>query len=337
MLVSRSLEYYRNYNMRVIIVDNSTISSNFSLKKKEMYFHLPKKDFIYRIIYGIKKSSTKYVAVCQDDDFLNVSALNSGIRFLNKNKDFSFVNGVDIYFEKKIFNFILTYVYEKKSYNKKTSKDLFKRFKEIRNSKTQMTASLFRKNDILKSLISFKKLKLNKNIKLKFYDELAFSNFAILHGRYKHLNKIWQIRDRSVYPYTKRNNNTSISRPISTISNKEFLSLKETKKLKFFFYKFIKKKYKKFIDYESFERHFDYPVIRNKSINNFNKIKFHIKKYIYPVFLLLKITNKFIYLINSRNISFEKSSNKLFFSKEWPIIKKILIKYETEVKKISLS
>ena len=92
-----------------------------------------------------------------------------------------------------------------------------------------MTASLFRKNHILKSLISFKKLKLNKNIKLKFYDELAFSNFAILHGRYKHLNKIWQIRDRSVYPYTKRNNNTSISRPISTISNKEFLSLKETK------------------------------------------------------------------------------------------------------------
>ena len=75
-----------------------------------MYFHLPKKDFIYRIIYGIKKSSTKYVAVCQDDDFLNVSALNSGIRFLNKNKDFSFVNGVDVYFEKKIFNFILTYV-----------------------------------------------------------------------------------------------------------------------------------------------------------------------------------------------------------------------------------
>ena len=98
-----------------------------------------------------------------------------------------------------------------------------------------MTASLFRKNHILKSLIYFKKLKLNKNINLKFYDELAFSNFAILHGMYKHLNKIWQIRDRSVYPYTKRNNNTSISRPISTISNKEFLSLKETKKLKFFF------------------------------------------------------------------------------------------------------
>ena len=63
MLVSRSLEYYRNYNMRVIIVDNSTISSNFSLKKK-MYFHLPKKDFIYRLFMASKnrqQNMSRYV------------------------------------------------------------------------------------------------------------------------------------------------------------------------------------------------------------------------------------------------------------------------------------
>ena len=45
-MVSRSIEYYRNLRVNLIIVDGSKKSYDYNLIKKEKYFHLNEKNFI---------------------------------------------------------------------------------------------------------------------------------------------------------------------------------------------------------------------------------------------------------------------------------------------------
>ena len=161
-LVSRSIQYYRNLSINFIIVDGSKKFRNYRLKNNEKYFHLNKLNFIDRVIHGIAKAKTKYVAICQDDDFLNHKSLEKGIKFLDSNSDYSFLNGVDIYFEKFLNKFYLTKVYPESKHNLYSSAKLYKRFNQIKKLKTQMTASLFRQKHILNALNSFQNLKLNE-------------------------------------------------------------------------------------------------------------------------------------------------------------------------------
>lgn len=338
-LVLRALSYYRKHNQKVIVLDNSIKATKFPLTKNENYYHLPNKDFIDRIIIGIKKSKTKYIAVCQDDDFLNIPSLKYAEKFMNKNSSFVFVNGIDIYFENFLNRLQLTKVYNDLSYNKLCSKDLYKRFKEIRSSKTQMTASLFKRSKIERAMIDFKKLNLNKNLKLKLYDEILFSNFPIIYGRYKFISKIWQIRDRSVYPYINKKNNIKISRPNTVISKKDFLNLKETKKLKLFFFKSIKKEYKNFIDYIEFEKYFDSSTsgYNVNSLEMFN-LKIKIKKYFNLIFLLLKNIKKiFLFFLFNRSKTLDKSIDKFFFNSEWKLIKNSIREYKKDIDDLSLN
>ena len=69
---------------------------NYKLKSNEKHFHLCKLNFMERVIYGVAKVKTKYVAICQDDDFLNQKSLQKGIKFLDSNSDYSFLNGVKL-------------------------------------------------------------------------------------------------------------------------------------------------------------------------------------------------------------------------------------------------
>jgi glycosyltransferase domain-containing protein len=339
-LVSRALDYYRSFKINVIIVDNSKKKQNFKLNKDEKYFHLFNKDFIERIIFGIKKTKSKYIAVCQDDDFLNITSLDKGVKFLDNNNDFSIVNGVDIYFENFCNKFILSRVYKIDAYGTSSSKGLFNRFKQISHFKTQMTASLFRKKHLLISLTNFKKLQLNKKNKLKFYDELAFSLFPVLNGRHKFINEIWQVRDRSVYPYTQKKNNSNISRPIQTISIEEFLKFPDTVKLKSYFYSHISRNNKK-LSFNKFEFFFNSLYQSRVKLKNQNTLDF-IKKlskknfsFLFKVLSLLKKIIRILFLESDKLIDLRKK--RLFINNDWQVLLGCLLKFQKKTEKIDLS
>ena len=339
-LVSRSIEYYRNLRVNLIIVDGSKKSYDYNLIKKEKYFHLNEKNFIERVFFGLKKAKTKYVAICQDDDFLNYAALKKGIKFLDSNADYSFLNGIDIYFEKFLNKFYLTKVYPEENYFSSSSKDLYKRFRQMKKSKTQMTASLFRKKKIIQSLNNFQKLKLNKNNNLRLYDELAFSLFPILQGRYKFIREIWQIRDRAVYPYYKKKHDLKKSNSIINISDLEFLNLPETKKLKKYFYNNIKQKNKR-LSFKKFSFYFDTEFLfENKVLKRFssNFYKSFVRVNLVYFFNFLKFFKKFIRIIFiEKKLLIDLKKDQLFINKEWQLIEKLLVKFEHDTKKIDLT
>ncbi|MDC0454705.1 TIGR00180 family glycosyltransferase [Candidatus Pelagibacter sp.] len=339
-LVSRSIQYYRNLSINIIIVDGSKKFHNYKLKSNEKHFHLCKLNFMERVIYGVAKAKTKYVAICQDDDFLNHKSLQKGIKFLDSNSDYSFLNGVDIYFEKFLNKFYLTQVYPEGKHNFYSSDNLYKRFKQIKKTKTQMTASLFRQKHILKALNSFQNLKLNEKNELRLYDEIAFSLFPIMHGRYKCINEIWQIRDRAVYPYYKKKHDLKKSNSIINISKKEFLNLPETNKLKKYFYNHIKHK-EKSLSFDDFSKDFNSEYLfENKVLKQFtpNSFKIFFKKKLSYLFDCLKFFKKFIRIIFlEKNLLIDSKKDQLFISNEWKVIHKYLIKFNKETKKIDLT
>ncbi len=222
-LVNRILDYYSNYPVNIIIEDGSIKKNQKKFKNKVNYYHSPKKQFVMRIKHALEHCKTKYVAINQDDDFLIYSSLIKAKKFLDKNKKYSFVSGHIFYFE-NFFNSIFYHtVYETNSLRSNSSQSSYKRLLNFCNHPQMLVASLFKRIDLLKNLNSYEKfIKKVPPKKRRLYDEFAFSLFMFSRFNYKFLNLLWQLRDRNVYPFEKKKNLKSLSRP----TNKEILNVK---------------------------------------------------------------------------------------------------------------
>ena len=86
----KTVEDFKNF-----LSINHEIGSGKSLKKRHQRLILSRYD-------TIKKINTKYLSILTDDDFLFPNFLNNAIKFLEKNNDYSGVNGVSavMYFDK---------------------------------------------------------------------------------------------------------------------------------------------------------------------------------------------------------------------------------------------
>lgn len=321
-LVQRALSYYRLYNLDVIVVDNSNKSQKFKLRKNEKYFHLPKMEFIKRIIFAIKKTRNKYVCVCQDDDFLVFTSLLKAQKYLDKNKNCALAFGKDLYFEKKFRSYYFTKMHNVYLEDIKNPNKIFNRFSSILKLKKQMTSSLFKRIFLLKSLNLFEKQELNLNHKKRYFDEFAFSLFPINFGNFKYLNLIWQIKDTNVYPYTMKKNLTSISRPLEKLNKSQYLKLKGTNKLRDYLFKTINKNTKDKISFDYFNSIFNKLIFEentNQKIIYLENIKNFIKYKIPFIFRLLKKINyifRLLFFLKKKNydkFKISKSGKDLIF------------------------
>jgi len=66
--VLNSIEYYQDFDCDFIYVDSSDTHLEVQLKNNIQYFHVPKMDFVSKVILGIKKSRTDIISLCADDD-----------------------------------------------------------------------------------------------------------------------------------------------------------------------------------------------------------------------------------------------------------------------------
>ena len=100
--LTRILDYYKNIEINVFIADSSLLkysiknlenNSTSKNKFKINYYHYPSYAYFNKLADIIQKVKTKYVVICADDDFLLPSAIQKCVEFLEKNPDYSSVQG----------------------------------------------------------------------------------------------------------------------------------------------------------------------------------------------------------------------------------------------------
>ena len=112
-MLERCIKYYEEdvfLKNKIIILDSSKKKFKYNFKKNFLYLNAKNKSFNSKILFGIKKSKTKYVILSNDDDFISSYGLNKGINFLNKNKKYSSIQGEFIFFRNLDFLNITTFV-----------------------------------------------------------------------------------------------------------------------------------------------------------------------------------------------------------------------------------
>lgn len=91
----RSLSYYLNFDLNLIVCDSSEKVFDFSTYKHNgwKYIHspgMPMADKIYRVLESVE---TGYTVICADDDFVLLNAINECINFLSLNKEYVCATG----------------------------------------------------------------------------------------------------------------------------------------------------------------------------------------------------------------------------------------------------
>lgn len=89
----RSMEYWREFVGRIIIIDSSINPSELRLAGLCDYMHVPGMSFTDKLSFAINKIETKYCALCADDDFHAFDALDRAVSFLDDHRDFASVQG----------------------------------------------------------------------------------------------------------------------------------------------------------------------------------------------------------------------------------------------------
>jgi glycosyltransferase domain-containing protein len=328
LLLYRAIKYYedsgfRDYN--ILILDSSKKAIKYNFQANFKYLYLRNIAFCAKILIGIKNIQTKYVVICNDDDFIACNGLKKGINFLNNNKDYSSYHGEYIFFRKLEKINLLTYAgaYEDTLANKLqfTNKKTEQRIVDIYSQRPHWYNALHFKKYLLKAF----KIASKGN-------DLHFSEYALplVVGSYGYLkvdDNFWYAKDANVYKDLS----------IMSIANKT-KSLKEildnNSEVKILMTQFLtkilkkKKKYCTFFLDNLFKKYFKDHLIDLKikqSNNNFFNI---IKKYL--PYILKNITHLSLNYI--KNKSFINSSIKKNYGpmknhytyKDWILIKKNL-------------
>ena len=96
------LNYWKNTNISIIILDNTKKSLKFpvsSTKKINLiYIHCYKKSVFKRLNIATLKIKSKFTLLHHDDDLYFKSTIIKGVNFLLKNKDYSAVRGLEYSF-----------------------------------------------------------------------------------------------------------------------------------------------------------------------------------------------------------------------------------------------
>ena len=99
-LLKISIDYYKNWSSNIVIADSSEKELSINLPDNFIYLHCPLANFGDKLNIAIAKVSTNYVAICADDDFLAISGIIQGIKFLDGNPNYVSVQGNIISFYK---------------------------------------------------------------------------------------------------------------------------------------------------------------------------------------------------------------------------------------------
>lgn len=190
-LLSRAIHYYSELNFLVLIVDSSELCLEINLPKNIKYFHLPRSFFSNKIHYALSITSSPFVCLCADDDFLSESGLFSGKDFLERNLDFVSVQGNYIHFDPTNPLEIYNPLYKKMNGYKNDSEFIEERVKD--SYKVPHIFALHRTNVLISAL--------NISIDMESVTivEETVALVTMFHGKHCVLPVFWCARDSVRY------------------------------------------------------------------------------------------------------------------------------------------
>lgn len=217
--LSRILDYYKNYDIKLLIADSSEkkFTSSKLNKPNITYSYTPNLDPTTKWFKILELVNTPYLVYCADDDYIFVDEIENSIDFLDLNKDYVCIQGKIITYT----NFTLS---NKIEYNlsttsrhtnfcnnnfEVTSDNQIDRLKECTYPYRHLSYSIHRYGNI------YEIYELLKDIKERILVELALVIMSSINGKTKELDKYFHLRE---YIY---NSSGSTDTPIiSLIRNK---------------------------------------------------------------------------------------------------------------------
>ena len=95
----RSLSYWQDIEVRVIIVDSSAAAPKLDLPRHIEYFHFPDTSFSGKVKTAMDMVQTPYVVMCADDDFLVEQGMLACVTFLQENANYDAAQGRHVSFK----------------------------------------------------------------------------------------------------------------------------------------------------------------------------------------------------------------------------------------------
>jgi len=295
-LLNRAIEYYKDFEAKIMIVDGGYKSKKFKKSTRIKYYKLPGVSFDNRLKFALQNSKSSYVINCQDDDFTNLQLIKKGLRLLKKNKKISWVGGNQIFFNEYFGLFIFKKVKNQFIDKDYLSENSIKRFAFFYKNQPQLYASLFRRKKLIKSLDDYSKLNRNKKIFNSF--ELPFSLLMSFHGTYHHFDDIWQFRDGYLHPNSMNDHKKYISRLVNNVPKNVYKNSKDLKIIKKFLFQKLKKKIPKNTFNKLINNLVDQRYEQDKKHDQYNTynllIKIFLKKNLKYIFNIFKKLNYFL-------------------------------------------
>ena len=255
-------------------------------------------------MYGVKNSKTKYVIVCNDDDFISNYGLNKGVDFLEQNKKYSSIQGEFIFFRKLSKLNLITFV---EAYADTLIHNL-----DFKNKiGINRVRSIYLKRPHWYNALHYKKnLEISYNIASKgsdiHYSEIILPLIIGLKGYVKTAKYFWYAKDSNVYKNLSILDQKKRKKMLKEILSSKSLIRTEIDK---FICKELNKQNSKKIEFNNIIREFFAKYLITKKESSYFLIIKKIKKIPYQIIPKL-IKNLLRILINYiKNNSIENTSS----------------------------
>ena len=108
--LKRTLEFYKDSDVKIIVVDSTDVMFKDRNKYKIQYYHMPGMTYSKKLYFASQKVTTNYVVLCSHDDIVLLDSLEQNVRFLDSNSDYVASQGSTLFFKNKYRRFnVLAY------------------------------------------------------------------------------------------------------------------------------------------------------------------------------------------------------------------------------------
>ncbi len=190
--LDRLLEYYNDYTFPIIIADSSKEKHVFNKSKDNWLYHYsPGLSFTEKIESVTTLVTTRYAAMCADDDFILPESLQQCVVFLEQNKTYSITQGWSIrYYKESICTGRIRYGLLYDVYKSIEEDEALKRLADMFQNYRSILYAVFKTEVLQQSFAGA-----GKQIKNLFLNEYITAFLPILYGKYKELPILYQVRE----------------------------------------------------------------------------------------------------------------------------------------------
>lgn len=190
------MEYYRTFDVNVIIIDSSEIPYREELPENFSYYHRPELTFADKVLFGLTKVNTDLLCMSADDDFLIESSLVNAEHAMCNDRNISLSFGSFISFDElthKKLHYLPMLNIDKKFFSI-TSNNKRQKIRRFMKNYDQVLWSMYRK-DTLK--LAFDLIKSCK-FKNDNFIEICVATTAIYIGDLNIVSDKWGFREQSI-------------------------------------------------------------------------------------------------------------------------------------------